>query len=328
MLKGFTHSKNVWDLLHNIHNCSTIDEKCGVYAVVYKKNDIPDFKDPGSGPEIWDGRKVNVSVGELADNWITFKNGDEHIIYIGRAGGENTKTNLKKRIRKYILFGLGNKVAHYGGRYIWQIGNFRDLEINWEPVDRPAEIERNLLDQFKKEHNQRLPFANLKSGDKLDISKIINNPIFASGIILPSNSVHGLTHWKRVEKFGLKIAKKNGADKKVISLFAYLHDARRENECDDPAHGARSVILLKELLDAKIISLTSKQYEQLVSALSLHNKHNAKSNDITVQTCWDADRLDLWRCGFVPNPELMFSGYGKSKKMIEYAKKLNNISLY
>lgn len=325
MLKGFTHSKNVWDLLHNINSCSIIDEKCGVYVVVYKKKGIPDFKDLGSGPEIWHNKKVNVSVEKLGDNWITFKNGDEHIIYIGRAGGGNTKTNLRKRIRQYILFGLGHQIAHYGGRYIWQIANPRDLEIYWESVDLPVERERNLLDQFKKEHNQRLPFANLKSGDNLDISKIINNPIFASGIILPPNSVHGLTHWKRVEKLGLKIAKENGADKKVIYLFAYLHDARRENEDDDPAHGARAVILLKELVEAKVISLTSRQHEQLVKALSLHNKHNAESDDITIQTCWDADRLDLWRCGFVPNPELMFTDYGKSQKMIGYAKKLNRI---
>jgi HD superfamily phosphodiesterase len=34
------------------------------------------------------------------------------------------------------------------------------------------------------------------------------------------------------------IAEKEGSDKKVISWFAYLHDARRENDDDDPGLSA------------------------------------------------------------------------------------------
>ena len=47
---------------------------------------------------------------------------------------------------------------------------------------------------------------------------------------LRSDSVHGIKHWQRVEKLGLMLAEKTGADKRVITLFAYLHDSKRENE--------------------------------------------------------------------------------------------------
>jgi hypothetical protein len=37
----------------------------------------------------------------------------------------------------------------------------------------------------------------------------------------------------------------NGADKLGVSLFSYLHDARRENEGEDEEHGSRAATLLK-----------------------------------------------------------------------------------
>jgi len=38
-------------------------------------------------------------------------------------------------------------------------------------------------------------------------------------------SVHGLTHWQRVERNGLYIASREGGDQQVISLFALFHDS-------------------------------------------------------------------------------------------------------
>lgn len=156
------------------------------------------------------------------------------------------------------------------------------------------------------------------------ISKVIGDPIFFNAIITAPDSCHGPDHWERVERLGHMIAEKNGADKKVISLFAYLHDARRENDDHDPDHGVRAALLLDELIEKAVIELSDTQYQQLSEALSLHNRDDASSNDITVQTCWDADRLDLWRCGFIPNPDLMFTDFGKSEEMINYARNLHN----
>lgn len=152
---------------------------------------------------------------------------------------------------------------------------------------------------------------------------IISHEIFLSGLVLSAESEHHLVHWQRVEKYGLMIAAENGADTEVISLFAYLHDARRVTDDEDPEHGERAAVLLDELIAQGLISINSRQYEQLRSALRQHNRDDANSDDITVRTCWDADRLDLWRGGIVPNPDFMFTDYGRSAEMIEFARQLN-----
>jgi uncharacterized protein len=81
--------------------------------------------------------------------------------------------------------------------------------------------------------------------------------------------------------------------------------------------------LLDELIAAELVSLNDLQYQQLKFALCHHCHDDAASSDITVQTCWDADRLDLWRDNVEPNPNLMFTDYGKSQHMINFAKELN-----
>jgi hypothetical protein len=41
--------------------------------------------------------------------------------------------------------------------------------------------------------------------------------------------------------------------------------------------------------------------------------------DITVQTCWDADRLELGRVGTMPKAEYLCTDAGKDLEMIEWA---------
>jgi len=41
--------------------------------------------------------------------------------------------------------------------------------------------------------------------------------------------------------------------------------------------------------------------------------------DITVQTCWDADRLDLGRVETTPKAEYLCTDAGKDPDMIEWA---------
>lgn len=155
--------------------------------------------------------------------------------------------------------------------------------------------------------------------------EVMKNPIFTGGLKLSDDSIHTLSHWRRVEKFGLMIADKEGSDKKVVSWFACLHDARRENDEDDPDHGKRAADLLDELKGEGLVTLNDHQYQQLKEALISHNKDDAMSDDITVRTCWDADRLDFWRTNIRPNPKYMFTDFGKSQEMIDFAAKLNGV---
>ena len=48
------------------------------------------------------------------------------------------------------------------------------------------------------------------------------------------SSIHGIKHWKTVERNGLYLSKFTGADKSVVSYFAYFHDCMRQNDQIDP----------------------------------------------------------------------------------------------
>lgn len=131
------------------------------------------------------------------------------------------------------------------------------------------------------------------------------------------DSIHGYNHWKNVEKIGHYLADRNGADKTIISFFAFLHDIGREKELNEPRHGEKSVEIIKKFFKLK---LNAAQYEKLLIAISEHDKVDAKSNDITIQTCWDADRLDLPRVGIFPDSKLLYTEIGKSQETFGYFK--------
>lgn len=132
------------------------------------------------------------------------------------------------------------------------------------------------------------------------------------------NGDHGIRHWERVAKIGAFLAERTGADIQVVDLFAYLHDAKREDELSDPEHGAKATVFAKELYDSGVIAITADQMEQLAIACRDHNNSSAKSQDITIQTCWDADRLDLWRVGIIPNPAQLNTDFSKTDEAINF----------
>src|SRR3989344_4339246 len=85
-------------------------------------------------------------------------------------------------------------------------------------------------------------------------------------------------------------------------------------------HGISHWQRYKEIL----LDITVGQLSNLVIACKSHSQSEIKPENITIATCWDADRLDLWRLGATPNPELLFSEYAKRKKSFEYSYRLNN----
>lgn len=126
---------------------------------------------------------------------------------------------------------------------------------------------------------------------------------------LELDSVHGPSHWQRVERVGMVLAEENGADKEVVRLFSVLHDACRENEFFDELHGERGAELAK-LLQNKYYKLSKGQLEKLQYACANH-AHGMISDDVTIGTCWDADRLDLGRVGEIPREEYLSTEAGK-----------------
>ena len=138
------------------------------------------------------------------------------------------------------------------------------------------------------------------------------------------NSDHGISHWQRVNDIGLFLSKETGADPTVVSLFAYLHDSKRINEDYDPRHGERAALFASALYEEKLFDIAVSQLNDLVTACKLHSQSEIKPANITIATCWDADRLDLWRLGATPDPEYLFSNAAKKKESFEYSYGLNN----
>jgi uncharacterized protein len=117
---------------------------------------------------------------------------------------------------------------------------------------------------------------------------------------LPVRCDHGVTHWARVLKNGLRVAEANGADREVVELFALFHDSRRVNEFVDDGHGLRAAEFARSLRGT-LIHLDDRRFDLLFQACRLHSDGLMKG-DPTLQACWDADRLDLRRVGIAPRP--------------------------
>lgn len=134
---------------------------------------------------------------------------------------------------------------------------------------------------------------------------------------LDPSLTHGLSHWGRVLENGLKLAEVEGGDKTVISLFAIYHDACRYNQTLDPGHGARSARLAKKLLSGHPL-ISPYQLRLLIKACRYHTSGRTQA-DISVQICWDSDRLDLARVGIMPQPRKLCTRTSKDLSFINWA---------
>ncbi len=134
---------------------------------------------------------------------------------------------------------------------------------------------------------------------------------------LPVDGIHGLSHWARVMEYGTKLAELNNANLKVVQLFALFHDSRRVSDGQDPEHGLRGAEFAASLQGA-LFSLDRDDFELLRFACMYHTDGLVDA-DITVQTCWDSDRLDLGRVGIIPNPDYLCTESAKRKEIIDWA---------
>ncbi|WP_306548090.1 hypothetical protein [Desulfobulbus sp.] len=115
--------------------------------------------------------------------------------------------------------------------------------------------------------------------------------------------IHGLSHWARVHANGLRLAETTGADARVVELFALFHDSRRLTEQADPEHGPRGAMLAEQLRGVAF-QLDDQPFQLLLAACRLHTTARTHA-DVTVQTCFDADRLDLSRIGKTVDPQFL-----------------------
>ena len=134
---------------------------------------------------------------------------------------------------------------------------------------------------------------------------------------LPLDGTHGVAHWARVLEIGCRLAEETKANIEVVQLFAVFHDSRRINEGWDDGHGERGAKLAAELL-GKYFSLSDLDFDLLATACSLHTD-GLTDADITIQTCWDADRLDLGRVGVMPHRQKLCTAAAKRPAILKWA---------
>jgi len=127
---------------------------------------------------------------------------------------------------------------------------------------------------------------------------------------------HGAIHWNRVFNNGIILAEQKGVNTRVVQLFSVFHDSRRKNEHWDRNHGRRGAELAKEL--RKHCPLDDAEFGLLTIACQMHTKALTHDN-ITVQACFDSDRLDLGRVGTYPDPNRLCTPIAKEPDIIQRA---------
>ena len=122
--------------------------------------------------------------------------------------------------------------------------------------------------------------------------------------------MHDIEHWLRVLINGRLIAVQSGADIEVVEHFALLHDVQRKDEYRDMQHGNRAADFAASIIGDWVL-LNSTQMYQLTEACRYHSMGRL-SKDVTIQTCWDADRLDLGRVGIQPSAKKLCTQTAKN----------------
>jgi uncharacterized protein len=119
-----------------------------------------------------------------------------------------------------------------------------------------------------------------------------------SRFTLGTRSVHGPAHWRAVLSNGMVLADELEGDRSLVAVFALLHDCRRENEWDDPRHGARAAEVAKAL-NGRYFDFEPGRLTRLTEALHWHDAGRVHT-DIDISCCWAADRIELRRVGIEP----------------------------
>jgi hypothetical protein len=136
--------------------CAEVPAEQGVYVVLRRGFVAPRFLERGSGG-LFKGKDPNAAVSVLQLAWVA----TAIVLYVGKAGGGKSKAHLRERMDLLIQFGSGANVAHWGGRYLWQLADAEDLILCWKPTPRsdPRSVEKAIISEFEATYGRR-PYAN------------------------------------------------------------------------------------------------------------------------------------------------------------------------
>lgn len=129
------------------------------------------------------------------------------------------------------------------------------------------------------------------------------------------SKIHGALHWMRVARFGDLLTRYQSArygfdvDATVVQWFAFIHDCRRKNDGFDFEHGHAAARYIDIIRKTYLHDLSDAQIGKLKRACELHTSEH-RTGDVTIDTCFDSDRLDLTRVGMTPDPSRMATEAG------------------
>ena len=99
-----------------------------------------------------------------------------------------------------------------------------------------------------------------------------------------------------------------------------FHDSMRFNDDHDPDHGLRGGFLAC-CLNAEVIGLSEERLDLLNTACRDHSG-GLTTDEPTIGSCWDADRLDLVRLGRAIDNDAMSTAPGRSLELQDRARRL------
>jgi len=100
------------------------------------------------------GKPATVPIDKLERKWVE----NTVVVYIGQTN------SIRARMETRLKFATGEPVRAWGGRYMWQMKNYRALKICYLKCSEPesAALERKLIRLFQAQYGGCKPFANIR----------------------------------------------------------------------------------------------------------------------------------------------------------------------
>lgn len=151
------------------------------------------------------------------------------------------------------------------------------------------------------------------------LTQALIHAIIAQHRLKGTHSIHYIDHWARVLENGRRLASTNNARLDVVELFAVFHDSGRVSDGSDHEHGTKSALIAASMR-GRLFEIDQAGMTLLDLACRMHS-HGQTQADVSIQTCWDSDRLDLLRAGIYPAARHLCTPAARDPAMIDWASK-------
>jgi len=150
------------EILADRNSLKEIERVEGIYKVYLPENIPFQLNKTTTAMEYnKEGKKLVYDTDEdierLQYQWKLIQSAKEHdnrIVYIGRSN------NLRKRLKQFARYGVRKADNHEGGKILWQLTDAIKFQIEYFPCQNCEQVEKELLQDYKKRHFNQLPIAN------------------------------------------------------------------------------------------------------------------------------------------------------------------------